>query len=702
MAIRMTGLISGMDTESIVKQLMDAQRMKNKKTTDKQSLLATKQEKWKELNAKLFKLYSEDISKMRLQGNYQAKKVTSSDEDLISVTGGINAPEGSHSITVENLASSQYVTGGKIEKDGLGNPITATASTKLTDLGISAETLINFTNGDTTKTLEVTSSTTIAEFVNKAKEAGLNASFDETQKRFFISSKASGLDNIFQITATTSTATAPKNQILDAIGYSTLSSVDKKSADTAIAVLGDSVSVAADITIATNTLATLAQNKVLKQIQSDVDAEIRSEVTPIAKLAEENAIKSEVMQEQLLALQETYPGVTEATLTPDQKATITTLQDAKVTSSTERINAAVELKVKQAITTEQAITPDNRYTQAAIDRNAEVVAADTSVRNLAVTYRTNSQVVMGDANALLNNLGIDALNADGTKVNPASTLSTLIAAADSKIIFNGAELTGSSNVITANGLTMTLKGLTAGKTINLNVANNTQETYDMVKNFVKNYNAILKEMNNLYDAPSARGYDPLSDDERESMTDDQIEKWETKIKDSILRRDSTVGSLATAMRTSLGTSVEVEGKRYSLASYGIQTSFDYTENGLLHIYGDADDSTYSANEDKLMKALEEDPDTVMQVLSGITKNLYDTMSEKMSAIPNLRSVYTFYNDKEMDKTQTQYKKQISILEEKLTAMEDRYYKQFTAMETAMAKMQSQSNALAGMMGTSNQ
>ena len=50
----------------------------------------------------------------------------------------------------------------------------------------------------------------------------------------------------------------------------------------------------------------------------------------------------------------------------------------------------------------------------------------------------------------------------------------------------------------------------------------------MVKEFVKNYNAILKEMNELYDAPSSRGYDPLSDDEMEAMTDSQIEEWETE------------------------------------------------------------------------------------------------------------------------------------------------------------------------------
>ncbi|MDF2524745.1 MAG: flagellar hook-associated 2 domain protein, partial [Clostridiales bacterium] len=199
-----------------------------------------------------------------------------------------------------------------------------------------------------------------------------------------------------------------------------------------------------------------------------------------------------------------------------------------------------------------------------------------------------------------------------------------------------------------------------------------------------------------------KGYDPLSDDEKEAMTDDQIEKWETKIKDSVLRRDSTLGSLLDVMKTSMMKSVEVDGSSYSLSSYGIQTSKDYSEKGLLHIYGNKEDAVYSANEDKLMKALKEDPDTVMKVLSEISKNLYDVMNDKMSSITNVRSALTFYNDKTMAEQQSRYARQISVLEDKLIDTENKYYKQFAAMESAMAKMQSQSNALAGMLGTSGQ
>ena len=79
MAIRMTGMFSGLDTDAVIKELVNAQRTKNKKTTDKKQKLEWKQEKWKELNTKLYKLYTDQVSNLRLQKNYLTNKATVSD-----------------------------------------------------------------------------------------------------------------------------------------------------------------------------------------------------------------------------------------------------------------------------------------------------------------------------------------------------------------------------------------------------------------------------------------------------------------------------------------------------------------------------------------------------------------------------------------------------------------------------------------------
>ena len=96
------------------------------------------------------------------------------------------------------------------------------------------------------------------------------------------------------------------------------------------------------------------------------------------------------------------------------------------------------------------------------------------------------------------------------------------------------------------------------------------------------------------------------------FSEDEIKNWEDKIKSSLLRRDNTLGSLLSGMRTALASSYtdEETGKTFSLSSFGIVTG-NYTENGKLHIYGDEDDATYATYGDRLKKALEEDPDQVI-------------------------------------------------------------------------------------------
>ncbi len=693
--VRMTGLISGLDTESIIKELVNAQKLKNKKTTDKLTLSEWKEDKWKELNAKLLKLYKEDLSNLRLQGSYSTKKVTTTNDSLVEIKGSTSAPEGAQTLSIQQLASAQIVTGGVIEVGGEKAKKTA----KLTELGVGVGTLLSFTTEKGTKTLEVTANTTLTDYVNAAKSAGLNANYDENQGRLFISSKESGLSNSFQITSNTSGATAYKNDIKNAVGYSGLSTADKAKVDGALAVISNDTSVDTDIEIATQVLKDFAQAKVKKEIESGIDQEIRNEVTLVARTEEEDSIKNEVKLQQIEILKEKarQNGATDeeiAQITEDDldQEQLLELQDSTIASSTKRINAAIEKKVKAAIQEEKEKTPDNRYTDALATSESQQAITDTTsnIQSWSVSFRTESLKPLTDASDMLVKLKLDGAN------------STTIQAEDSIIYYNNVKVQSSSNTVAVNGLTFSLKGKTAdGETISVSVSNDVQATYDMVKKFINSYNDILKEMNDLYYADSAKGYEPLSDDEKEAMSDSQIEKWETKIKDSVLRRDSSLGLAITSIKSAMMSSVTIGDKKYSLSTFGIQSSSDYTEKGLLHIYGNKDDSTYSDKNDKLLKALTEDPDNTIEALSGIFTNVYDEMTDKMSAIPNVRSIYNFYNDKLMDKEQTDYKKRISVLETKLTAMENKYYKQFSAMETALAKLQSQSNALAGLLGNSN-
>ncbi|KAI4450960.1 hypothetical protein C823_005497 [Eubacterium plexicaudatum ASF492] len=274
-------------------------------------------------------------------------------------------------------------------------------------------------------------------------------------------------------------------------------------------------------------------------------------------------------------------------------------------------------------------------------------------------------------------------------------------ATDAKIYLNGVEFTSSSNTFNINGLTIQTNAKTT-EDITITTATDTQGLYDKIKDFITEYNGIIGEMASLYNAESAKGYEPLTSEEKEALSESDIAEWEKKVKGSLLRRDSTLGGLITAMTSAMQSVVEIGDKKYSLATLGIKTGnyFNTTAatRNLFHIDGDADDDTTSANADKLMEMLNSDPDKVVEIMRSVTSNLYDNLHDKMKST-SLRSYQSIYNDKAMAQTYSDYTKKISAWEEKVTAIEDSYYKKFAAMETALAKLQSQQSAFAGMLGS---
>jgi flagellar hook-associated protein 2 len=297
-------------------------------------------------------------------------------------------------------------------------------------------------------------------------------------------------------------------------------------------------------------------------------------------------------------------------------------------------------------------------------------------------------------------LGLMDIDAETAKTNrevDSADEIALVAASDARVKVNGAVITNSVNSIKANGLTFELKGVTS-QPVSVTVTNDSEGVYNKVKEFVKSYNELMKEMYDKYNAKSARGYNMLTDDDKEAMSEKQIELWENNIKDSLLRRDDTLSSLMTIFRNAMQKTVEVDGKTYSLSSFGVGTGA-YTEHGLLHIDGDAEDGLYASKDDKLKSAINEDPELVAKVMSGVFTEFYKTLSDKMSA-SSISSALTFYNDKQIQSQITDYDKSIKSWETRLSDLEEKYYKQFSSMESAMAKLQSQQSQLAGLLGMS--
>lgn len=704
MPLRMTGMTSGLDTDSIVSALMEAQTTKKTKVENKKTKLEWTQNIWTGLNKKLYSFYTDSAGKMRFQSSYQTKKAASSDASILTATAQSSASSGSYTVKVNQLAAAQYVTSAKVsakstDASGKVTESKVTSDTKLSALGFDTEgdTTIEITAGEKTINLNVDETTTVRDFVNALKDAGLNASFDEKQGRFFISAKESGADGKFTITSKTMTGeqVAAQNKLMDSVDYSNLSSGDQ---DTVKKILSD-------LKNAQDTSAVADAEKSLQDISDRTAKEKATEYY-------NNKLTDDMLSQYKYETDGTDgTGDAHKAGDIDYSKVKQVLQNADldkdVYTDSDRLIVLKQKIIEPAVTEKLA---SKEYTDK-IDNAVTSGLEDAGIEKQSERYSTISLAVNGYAQAMkdgteqskesaLKLLGMDDIDGSAVKESADGTGMVVIEAADSIVQVNGATLTSSNTTLDVNGLSLNLVSA-SDREVKVTVSNDSTAVYDAIKDFVEQYNSALSEMNKYYYADSARGYDPLTDDQKEAMSDEEVEKWETKIKDSLLRRDSTLSGILETFRTSLtGITVKAsDGKTYSLANLGITTGKDYKEYGLLHIKGDEDDTDYADSENTLQSMINSDPDIVMEVMSGIVSNLYDSINKKISTTTTMKSALSFYNDKEMTKQMTQYKKDIKSWETKLSDMEDRYYKQFSAMETALSKLQSQQNSLASYLGS---
>ncbi|MCR5603431.1 MAG: flagellar filament capping protein FliD [Lachnospiraceae bacterium] len=299
------------------------------------------------------------------------------------------------------------------------------------------------------------------------------------------------------------------------------------------------------------------------------------------------------------------------------------------------------------------------------------------------------------------------LETDTTKTNPE--LATYdkdyegpvkIPGEDAQIKLNGATFTNSSNTFNINGLTITAKEKT-DSAVSISTDTDYDAIYDKIKSFIKDYSSLINEMTELYNAPANKGYDPLTDEEKEALSESEVKKWEDKVNESLLRRDGNLSSLSSILRNSMLQTYDYEGTTYSLSSFGINTLSYFTapenERNAYHIDGDPDDSETSGNTDKLKAAIAANPDAVVNFFTKLSKNMYDQLQE-FSKSSSSRSYGSFYDDKQMKEDITKYENKVTKWDDYVKSIEDRYYKQFAKMESAMSTLNSQQNYISSMFG----
>ena len=683
-AVKISGMNSGMDTDAIVQALVESQSKRVETAKKEQTMLEWKQDAWKALNTKIKKLFNKTVTNLRYASSFTKKATNSTNTSAVSIITGDAAVNGTQKLKIVKQAKTGYLTGAQLSETKAYTAMSSADDILAAKGGsVAGSGVINVTTGGQTTAIDVSGSTSISDVLTKLKEAGLNASFDEKNQRFFISAKESGEANDFTITASDANGQA----VMDAFGISTSLAADTASMKEYTEYAG--------YYVANDRVATLAK------MQSLIDADIASKVAAYVKSNEDADAEIKSLQDKIKAIEEKDTYNAEDTVESLEADIARVKRDLEAEGLTDVEKKTLE---EEKTTLEAKLTDAKNlqtYEEEITKLNAKIADNNTYIEQDANgDYVATTDLVQQVENAFYNKAKYAVNILEQYKNGTMTAGATRIAGQDAVIELNDATFQSSSNSFDINGLTITVLQETSEE-ITLNTQDDTDGIYDTVKNFLKEFNELAKEMDTLYGTTASRDYEPLSDEEKEEMSEDEVEKWEKKIKDGLLSRDSQLGSFTSAIYAVMQSGFDVNGEKMYLSSFGIGTlgyfdSEDY-EKHMYHIDGDEDDEATSSKADKLKSMIATDPSTVADFFSQLGNKLLNTWQE-MSKSTEYSSYGSIYNDKQMKEQYSSYTSKIKDLEAKLTAAEDKWYNKFTAMEVAMAKMQSNQNAISQMLG----
>ena len=257
---------------------------------------------------------------------------------------------------------------------------------------------------------------------------------------------------------------------------------------------------------------------------------------------------------------------------------------------------------------------------------------------------------------------------------------------------NGTRIIRSSNDFTVNNVTLELnEESTTPITVSLDA--DSEGLTETMESFVEDYNSLISLINTLVSEDTYSDYDPLTEEQEEEMTDEQIEAWNEKAKSGILKGDSTLRTLASKLTSILYTTLGDEGT--SLYEMGI-SSAGYEELGKLEV-----------DTDKLTSALSSNIGEIQELFTGEggLSESFDSLIDayaKTSGVEGSRGILVDMAGYEDTTSATQNSlydqldlidEYIEQLEERLEEQEEQLWTKFTAMETALSTLNSQSSLI---------
>ena len=280
----------------------------------------------------------------------------------------------------------------------------------------------------------------------------------------------------------------------------------------------------------------------------------------------------------------------------------------------------------------------------------------------------------------------------------------------------------SSNSFDIDGLTISVNGTfgmkqdehgqmvvdPASEPVRFDAKVDSEKIVKAVKEMIDAYNEIIELTNGKLTEKRNRDYKPLTEEQKKEMSEEEIKNWEKKAREGLLFNNPELRGFTSEIRFIFsGTSDTIN----ILKEMGIETSSEYKENGKIKF-----------DEEKFKQALEKNPETVKKMFTSTEQTFTDEngnevkikggIMEQMSKVFDKYSSTTGYPkgvfvelaganesplsvaNNSMQKKIDNIDKEIKRFERQLKIEKERYQRQFTALETFISNMNSQSAWLA--------
>lgn len=662
MTIRLGGLVSGIDTESIITAALKPIQERIDRQTQLAEVVQYKKQEYMSFNTKLLALRTKAMD-LKLESTFTSKKATSSDETVLTAKASTDSKNGTYDIKVNSLATRVAVN----STAALGSSGDSTSIA--TQFNLDEDAVVCFTLKGSEGEVTLRSAAgdfSMDDIISGINDAaiGVTAWYDEGTDRVYMNSSNYGTD-------------------------ATLSVKQDGIEGTTQGFLSDILKLDFDYT----------------SLNYPTGSPTSRQIANTEAIATTNPASSTTLAS-FYGTDETVPTTVYFTL----QGSLGSQEYSLGTTTT--LSGLVSAINTDTATTGITAAYDESTGQFTLT-GAEGATAGSALVAIREDY-TSSDERLGFLGDKLK-LAMDTVTGSGAEIE-----------------YNGTTLTMDSNDFELNDINYSLLNTSGGDVVHVTVASDIDKAVEKITTFVEAYNECVEycytELNESKYKDTSDEYAeflPLTDEQRDAMTDDEIELWDAKWQQGQMANESLLRSIYNSLRTTTSDMLRDKGTSSNIASDDVLvSSVQYKSLAAIGITtpeyekGSADSCKLQIDEDALRTALETDAEAVNNLFTmtqtvtvdessteydvGIGLKLYDVIDTSITQIGTKAGwANSTYDTSYMQKELYRYAEKINDLQDYYDDQEETLWNRYADLETAIAQLQAQAASFASKMGTSS-